>query len=69
MTELEFTAALGKRGSDIVPALRLAREKTTSAEVRKRLDRLLEGHGLYTADEERRLRAASVLEMIERGRR
>jgi WD40 repeat protein len=59
--------ALAKRGSDIVPALRLARDKATSPEQRRRLDRLIEKHGPYTADRVRRLRAAGVLEMIERG--
>ena len=58
--------ALSLQGEAIVPALRAAREKATSAEQRKRLDRLLDRHAPFTADELRRLRAAGVLEVIEK---
>jgi WD40 repeat protein len=61
--------SLVEMGVGIVPALRLARDKATSAEQRRRLDRLIGRHGPHTPDELRRLRAAGVLDAIGRGKR
>jgi RNA polymerase sigma factor (sigma-70 family) len=57
--------ALSKSGAAVVPALRVARDQASSAEAKRRLDRLLEPHGRYTADELRRLRAADVLRTLD----
>jgi hypothetical protein len=58
---------LARRGADILPALRYALERTTSTEVRQRLEALLArstSSWAPSAETRRRLRAIQVLEQI-----
>ncbi len=58
------SAALAPLARAVEPQLRQARQASTSAEVRKRLDRLLDGLDWLTPDEVRTIRAVEVLERI-----
>jgi WD40 repeat protein len=59
------TAALARVARLIEPELRKARQAAISAEVKKRLDRLLAPLGWLTPDEVREVRAVEVLERID----